>query len=62
MPDDMRGQGARDRSRINVHEEEEVRHWTKELKISKERLKEIVARVGVSANQVREAIRTRTRR
>lgn len=60
MADDMRGQGARDRSRIDVHEPEEVRHWAKELKISEERLKEIVARVGVSANQVREAVRTRS--
>jgi hypothetical protein len=60
MADDMRGQGARDRSRIDVHQPEEVRHWTKELKISEERLKEIVARVGVSANQVREAVRTRS--
>ena len=59
MPEDMRGKGARDRSRIDVREKAEVQQWMKELRISEERLKEIVARVGCSANQVREAIRTR---
>ena len=59
MNDDMRGQGARDHSRINVYVPEDVTHWTKELKISEKRLKELVSRVGVSANQVREALRTK---
>lgn len=58
MADDMRGRGARDHSHINVHEAHEVQHWTKVLNISEKRLKELVARVGHSANQVREAIRT----
>jgi len=28
MPDDLKNRGAQDRSRVNIHEDHEVRYWT----------------------------------
>jgi hypothetical protein len=56
MADDKTKRGPADRSRINVNEEYEVRYWTKELGISEERLRQLVARYGVMAADVRKAI------
>jgi hypothetical protein len=56
MADDLNNRGAQDRARINVNEEHERRYWTETLGISEEKLRETVARVGVSAAKVREAL------
>ena len=56
MTDDKTKRGPADRLRINVNEEYEVRYWTKELGISEERLRQLVARYGVMAADVRKAI------
>lgn len=46
----------RDRSMINIHEDYEVKYWTKELGVSKERLQEAVDKVGNSAAAVRREL------
>lgn len=56
MPDDLRNRGPQDRARINIHEAWEVRWWTKELGVSEQRLRELVAQHGVSAARIRQAL------
>jgi hypothetical protein len=56
MADDSTKRGAQDRARINVHQEHEVRHWTKALGVTQEQLKEIVGRVGPIAEDVRAEV------
>ena len=51
MADDLRNRGAQDRSRVKVHEDHEVRYWTKKWGVSKEQLAEAVKK-GVSAEAV----------
>ncbi|MBD8528539.1 MULTISPECIES: DUF3606 domain-containing protein [unclassified Massilia] len=57
MSDNLQKAGQQDRSRINVHEEYEVRHWTEALGVTREELEKAVAEVGVSANAVREHLK-----
>ena len=45
-----------DRSKINMHESFEVKYWTHALGVSKERLHELVDKVGNSAAAVREEL------
>jgi hypothetical protein len=47
--DDLNKKGAGDRSKINMHEDYEVKYWTKELGVSKEQLQKAVDKVGNSA-------------
>lgn len=39
----------RDRSKINMHEDFEIKYWTKELGVTKEELQKAVDKVGNSA-------------
>jgi len=57
MADDKSNRGARDRSRINLHEDYEVRYWTQELGVSKDELERLGARHGSSADRIRAALR-----
>jgi hypothetical protein len=59
MADNLQNAGAQDRSRINVNEEYEVRHWTEALGVTREELEKAVSEVGVSANAVREHLKKR---
>jgi Protein of unknown function (DUF3606) len=52
MADDLKNRGAPDRGRVNVHEDHEVRYWTKKWGVTKEQLVEAVQRVGVSVRAV----------
>jgi hypothetical protein len=52
MADDV----TKDRARISMTEAREVRYWTKELGVSKERLASVVARVGNSAEAARREL------
>jgi hypothetical protein len=54
--DDLKKKGSQDRSKINMHEDHEVRYWTKELGVSKERLQKAVDKVGNSAAAVRQEL------
>jgi hypothetical protein len=57
MSDDKSQRGAPDNKRIDIHDPDEVRHWSKSLGVTPEQLKEAVARVGTSAEKVRESLR-----
>jgi hypothetical protein len=54
MPDDPTKRGPPDRDRIAVSDPNELRHWSKSLGVSEEKLKEAVQQVGTSADKVRE--------
>ena len=56
MADDTAKRDYRDRDRINVHEDYELRYWTKELGVTPEKLKQTVEKVGVMASEVRKAL------
>jgi hypothetical protein len=57
MSDDKTKVGGQDRERINVHEDYELRDWSKSLGVTPERLKEAVAAVGDRADKVREFLK-----
>ncbi len=57
MSDNKAKRGEPDRSLINLSEPYEVSYWTKALGLSEQRLKEVVARVGNSADKVREHLK-----
>lgn len=56
MADDLTKKGQADRIRINVNAPHELRYWSKDLGVSKERLRELVKRHGVMASEIREAL------
>lgn len=60
MADNLNHRGPQDASRINVHEEWELDYWSKKFGVSKETLKETVAKVGVSAAAVTAHFRRAT--
>jgi uncharacterized protein DUF3606 len=54
--DDLKNKGPQDRSKINMHEDYEVKYWTKELGVDKEQLQKLVDKVGHSAAAVRKEL------
>jgi hypothetical protein len=56
--DSLKNRVSPDRSKINMHEPREVKYWAKELGVSKERLREVVDRVGNAASAVRKELAT----
>ena len=56
MADDKSNRGPADRLRINVNEPYEVAYWTKELNVTTVRLKQLVARHGVMAADIRTVL------
>ena len=52
MSDEKSNRGPADRTRINVNEDYEIAYWTKELGISADRLRNLVAKHGVMAADV----------
>jgi hypothetical protein len=52
MTDDLKDRGARDRGRVNVHEDYELRYWTQKWGVTKEQLVQAVQKAGVSAEAV----------
>jgi hypothetical protein len=57
MADDTTKRDYRDRDRINVHEDYELRYWTKALGVTPQKLKQTVEKVGVMADDVGQALR-----
>jgi hypothetical protein len=43
---------AQDRNRIDIHEDYEVRYWTKKFGVTKERLEAAVRKVGTHAEDI----------
>ena len=56
MSDDKSKSTTQDRLRINVHEDYELRDWSKRLGITPERLKQLVKEHGPMAEDVRKAL------
>ena len=54
--DNLTKRNQPDRSKINMHEDHEVKYWTKALGISREELQKAVDKVGNSAAAVRKEI------
>ena len=56
MSDNPNDRGEPDRSRISLEQEHEVRYWTEALDCTEEQLREAVAAVGNSADEVRQRV------
>ncbi len=56
MSDNKNDRGPQDASRIDIHEDYEVRYRTKALGVSKAELEAAVGKVGVSAEAVRKEL------
>jgi len=56
MSDDKKKSGGQDRLRINVHEEYELRDWSRRLGVTPDRLKELVKEHGPIAANIRKAL------
>jgi hypothetical protein len=54
--DNLAKKDQRDRSKINMHEDFEVKYWTHELGVSREKLQQVVDKVGNSAAAVRKEL------
>ena len=54
MSDDKTNRGTQDRTRINVHEDYELRDWSKRIGVTPDELKKAVQQVGTSAVAVRK--------
>jgi hypothetical protein len=52
MADDRNERGPQDRARINIHEDYEVRYWTRAFGVSAEELKRAVQAAGVMRDDV----------
>ena len=59
MSDDLKQRGGRDRTRINVNQDHELRDWARKLGVSPEELKRAVAEVGDRADQVEAHLKRR---
>ena len=59
MSDSKSNRGSPDRDRIDIHDPDEVRNWTKSLGVTKEELERAVQAAGTNADKVREHLRGR---
>jgi hypothetical protein len=62
MADDLTKRGGRDRNRIDVGQDHELRGWSEKFGVSKEELKEAVQAVGTEASKVEQHLRERSSR
>jgi hypothetical protein len=46
MADDLKQTGRQDDQRINVEQDHELSYWSEKLGVSRDRLREVVAKVG----------------
>jgi 3-oxoacyl-[acyl-carrier-protein] synthase III len=54
--DNPKNKGQADRSKINMHEAYEVKYWTHQLGISRDKLQSVVDKVGNAAAAVRKEL------
>ena len=54
--DDLKNRGQQDRSKMNMHEDHEVKYWTRQLGVTKEELQRAVDKVGNGAAAVRKEL------
>jgi 3-oxoacyl-[acyl-carrier-protein] synthase III len=53
---DLKNKGQPDRSKINMHEAHEVKYWTHQLGVCREKLQATVEKVGNAAAAVRKEL------
>jgi len=56
MPDDPSKTGKEDDQRINVNQDYELDYWSRTLGVSKDRLREVVKKVGPMVKDVRREL------
>ncbi len=59
MADDKTKTRPQDAKRINVHEDYELRDWSRKLGVTPDQLKEAVKQVGTSAEAVEKHLKKR---
>ena len=57
--DNLKNKGPQDRSRISLSEEWERKYWMESLGVSEQKLREAISKVGNSAEQVKNHLRTK---
>jgi Protein of unknown function (DUF3606) len=57
MSDDKTKTGDSDRKRVNIHEDYELRDWSKKWGVSEQQVKDAVAKVGVMADDVERELK-----
>ena len=57
MSDDKSGAGIRDRQRINIHEDYELRAWAREFGVTEQEICDAVANVGVMSEDVERELK-----
>jgi hypothetical protein len=57
MADDLKQTGRPDDGRINVDQDHELTYWSKTLGVSRDRLREVVAKVGPLRQNVEKELR-----
>jgi hypothetical protein len=62
MADNLKQRGGQDRTRIDVGQAHELRHWSEKFGVSKERLTQAVEAVGTQADKVEQHLRAGTDR
>jgi len=60
MSDNLTNRVQPDRSKINMHEDHEVKYWTHALGVSRDELQKAVDKVGNSAAAVRKELGLQT--
>ena len=61
MADDKSKSGGRDRERISLTEDYEIRDWSEKFNVSSEELRKAVEKVGNNAKEVEEFLKTQRR-
>jgi Protein of unknown function (DUF3606) len=56
MADNLGKRHPQDASRINIHEDWEVRYWTDKWRISRQELIDAIKQVGVQVSEVAKAL------
>jgi hypothetical protein len=57
MADDLKQTGKSDDQRINVNQDHELSYWSEKLGVSRDRLREAVAKVGPMRKAVEQHLR-----
>jgi len=57
MADDLQKTGRQDDARISINQDHELSYWSKNLGVSRDKLRETVARVGPMRQAVERALR-----
>jgi Protein of unknown function (DUF3606) len=57
MADDKSKRGPQDRNRISLSEDYEVRYWSEKFRVTPERLRAVVQKVGNSVKAVEQELK-----